>query len=58
MPTLFDRNRELLVSLGRVGLPTTIFIDSAGRDYVHTTALDAYGLSELVRKHTGVAVTP
>jgi thiol-disulfide isomerase/thioredoxin len=58
MPTLFDRNRELLAALGRINLPITIFVDSAGRDYVHVKPLDAQSLSELVREHTGLAVTP
>jgi thiol-disulfide isomerase/thioredoxin len=58
MPTLYDRERRLLSSLGRVNLPVTIFVDSAGRDYVHALPVDATELSELVRKHTGVTVTP
>ena len=58
MPTLYDRNRLLLASLGRINLPITIFVDSAGRDYVHALPLNARGLSELVRDHTGVAVAP
>jgi thiol-disulfide isomerase/thioredoxin len=58
MPTLYDRNRELLAALGRINLPITIFVDSAGRDYVHPLPLDARSLSDLVRKHTGVAVAP
>lgn len=58
MPTLYDRNRELLASLGRVALPVTIFVDAAGRDYVHSKPLDARGLSDLTREHTGVAVAP
>jgi hypothetical protein len=58
MPTLYDRDRELLAALGRINLPITIFVDSAGRDYVHALPLDAYGLAQLVREHTGVAVAP
>ncbi len=42
----------------RVTLPVTIFIDTAGREYVHTRPLAARELSELVRRHTGVTVTP
>jgi thiol-disulfide isomerase/thioredoxin len=58
MPILYDRNKELLAALGRINLPVTVFVDSAGRDYVHPLPLDAHSLSDLVRKHTGVAVTP
>jgi hypothetical protein len=58
MPTLYDRDRELLAAVGRINLPITIFVDSAGRDYVHLKPLDAQSLSELVREHTGVAVAP
>ena len=58
MPTLYDRERLLLSSLGRVTLPVTIFVDSAGRDYVHAEPVGARELSELVRTHTGVTVTP
>jgi thiol-disulfide isomerase/thioredoxin len=56
MPTLYDRERRLLSALGRVNLPVTIFVDSAGRDYVHPMPVDAVQLSELVRRHTGVTV--
>jgi thiol-disulfide isomerase/thioredoxin len=56
MPTLYDRDRRLLSALGRVNLPVTIFVDSAGRDYVHPMPVDAVQLSELVRRHTGVTV--
>ncbi|WP_250032117.1 TlpA family protein disulfide reductase [Paractinoplanes maris] len=58
MPTLFDEKGALLNGLGRVNLPVTVFLDSAGRSYVHPLPLDARGLSEQVRKHTGVTVTP
>ncbi len=58
MPTLYDRERRLLSSVGRIALPVTIFVDAAGRDYVHSKPVDARELSELVRKHTGVTVTP
>ena len=59
MPTLYDRERKLLTSIGRINLPVTIFVDPAGRDYVHALPLDdATELSALVRKHTGVAVAP
>ena len=58
MPTLYDRERRLLSALGRVTLPVTVFVDSAGQEYVHTKPLGARELSELVRRHTGVTVTP
>jgi len=58
MPTLYDRNRDLLASLGRINLPITIFVDSAGRAYTHALPLDAPGLARLVREYTGVAVAP
>jgi cytochrome c biogenesis protein CcmG/thiol:disulfide interchange protein DsbE len=58
MPTLYDRERRLLSALGRVNLPVTIFVDAAGRNYVHPEPVDARELSELVRAHTGVTVTP
>jgi hypothetical protein len=58
MPTLYDRERRLLSALGRVTLPVTIFVDAAGRDYVHAEPVDATELGELVREHTGVTVTP
>ena len=58
MPTLYDRKSRLLAAVGRVNLPVTIFVDSAGRDYVHPLPLDAAELSVLVRKHTGVTVAP
>jgi cytochrome c biogenesis protein CcmG/thiol:disulfide interchange protein DsbE len=59
MPTLYDREKKLLAALGRATLPVTVFIDSAGRDYVHPAPVtDARELSELLRRHTGVAVAP
>jgi cytochrome c biogenesis protein CcmG, thiol:disulfide interchange protein DsbE len=59
MPTLYDRDKKVLSALGRATLPVTIFIDSAGRDYVHPVPVDdAFELSRLLREHTGVAVTP
>jgi len=58
MPTLYDRERKLLTALGKVNLPVTVFVDSAGRAVVHPLPVDARELSELTRKHTGVTVTP
>ena len=56
MPTLFDADQRLLRALGRINLPITVFLDASGRSYVHLLPLDAPGLAEQVRKHTGVAV--
>jgi cytochrome c biogenesis protein CcmG/thiol:disulfide interchange protein DsbE len=59
MPTLYDRDKKLLSSLGRATLPVTVFVDSAGRDYVHPAPVaSAVELSGLLRRHTGVTVTP
>jgi len=59
MPTLYDRDKKLLSSLGRAALPVTVFVDSAGRDYVHPAPVtSAVELSELLRRHAGVTVTP
>jgi thiol-disulfide isomerase/thioredoxin len=58
MPTLFDTDRKLLNALGRITLPVTVFVDSAGRSRVHPLPLDARSLAEQVRTHTGVTVTP
>ncbi|MBU2663305.1 TlpA family protein disulfide reductase [Actinoplanes bogorensis] len=58
MPTLFDEKSTLLNSLGRINLPVTVFLDANGKSYVHPLPLDAEGLAEQVRKHTGVTVTP
>ena len=59
MPTLYDPERRLLGSIGRINLPMTIFVDAAGRDYVHALPVTgARELSDLVRRHTGVTVTP
>ncbi|MCY1142551.1 TlpA disulfide reductase family protein [Actinoplanes sp. Pm04-4] len=58
MPTLFDEKGALLNNLGRINLPVTVFVDSSGKSYVHPLPLDARGLSEQLRKHTGVTVTP
>ncbi len=58
MPTLFDTDRKLLNALGRITLPVTVFVDSAGRATVHPLPLDDRSLSEQVRRNTGVTVTP
>ena len=57
-PTLYDPDRKLLAALGTVTLPVTVFVDTAGRKYVHPVPVDARELSALVRTHTGVSVTP
>ncbi len=59
MPTLFDRERRLLTAMGRINLPVTVFVDAAGRDYVHALPVDSsHDLSALVSQHTGVTVAP
>ena len=58
MPMLFDPDQQLLGALGRVNVPLTIFVDSAGRTFVDPLPLKPAKLSETVRLHTGVAVTP
>ena len=58
LPTLFDADNQLPRALGRINLPVTVFVDAAGRSYVHLLPLDAPGLAEQARRHTGVAVTP
>jgi cytochrome c biogenesis protein CcmG, thiol:disulfide interchange protein DsbE len=57
MPTLFDADKKLLSAVGRITLPVTIFIDSAGRAVLHPTPLDDGSLAEQVRTRTGVTVT-
>jgi thiol-disulfide isomerase/thioredoxin len=58
MPTLYDPDRKLPAALGKANLPVTVFVDTAGRAYVHPLPMDARTLSELLRRHTGVAVAP
>ena len=58
MPTLFDADRKLITALAGTALPITVFLDGHGRSYVNRLPLDAAGLAELVRAHTGVTVTP
>jgi cytochrome c biogenesis protein CcmG/thiol:disulfide interchange protein DsbE len=58
MPTLFDADRKLLTAVGRISLPVTIFVDAAGKTYVHPLPLDAKTLADQVRTRTGVTVTP
>ncbi|GAA2593739.1 hypothetical protein GCM10010435_85940 [Winogradskya consettensis] len=57
-PTLYDRDRKLLLGLGKTALPVTVFLDADGKRFVYTgTALDKPTLGTLVRTHTGVTVT-
>jgi thiol-disulfide isomerase/thioredoxin len=57
-PTLFDPDQKLLLALGRINVPLTVFIAADGKRFVHTgKALDKPTLGGLVRAHTGVAVT-
>ncbi|BCY15346.1 hypothetical protein L3i22_104340 [Actinoplanes sp. L3-i22] len=56
MPTLYDPDRTAISRLGVVNLPSTIFVDASGKTYVHRYPMDAAGLTELVREHTGISV--
>jgi thiol-disulfide isomerase/thioredoxin len=59
MPTLYDRDTRLMVALGKVNLPVTVFVDAAGKRFVYNGAgLDDATLAELVGRHTGVTVQP
>jgi cytochrome c biogenesis protein CcmG/thiol:disulfide interchange protein DsbE len=58
MPMLFDPDQKLLGKLGRSNVPLTVFVDAAGRAYVDPLPLDPDRLTETVRQHTGVTVTP
>ena len=59
MPTLYDRDRQLMAALGKINLPVTVFVDAAGDRYVYNgPALDDARLAELVAEHTGVTVRP
>ncbi|GAB2582128.1 hypothetical protein Aab01nite_59390 [Paractinoplanes abujensis] len=58
LPTLFDEKSSLLNNLGQIRLPITLFLDPAGRAWMHPLPLQAPQLTELVRTHTGVTVTP
>jgi cytochrome c biogenesis protein CcmG, thiol:disulfide interchange protein DsbE len=57
MPTLFDQESRLLTALAGTRLPVTVFVDGNGRRQVTVLPLNAGKLAELVRTHTGVAVT-
>lgn len=57
IPTLYDPDRQAIAALGIVNLPSTIFVDAAGRVYTHRDTMDAAGLTALVREHTGLSVT-
>jgi cytochrome c biogenesis protein CcmG/thiol:disulfide interchange protein DsbE len=56
MPTLYDPDRKAISRLGVVNLPSTIFVDASGKTYIHRYPMDAAGLAELVREHTGISV--
>jgi thiol-disulfide isomerase/thioredoxin len=57
-PTLFDPDQRLLGALGRLAVPTTVFIAADGKRFVYTgEGLDKPTLGGLVRTHTGVTVT-
>ncbi|WIN00996.1 TlpA disulfide reductase family protein [Actinoplanes oblitus] len=56
MPTLYDRDQKLIAALGAVNLPNTVFVDAAGKYYLHRLPVDAAELTRLVAEHTGVTV--
>jgi thiol-disulfide isomerase/thioredoxin len=56
MPTLFDPDRKLVTALGVVSLPSTVFVDAAGKMHLYRYPMDAAALTEQVREHTGVEV--
>jgi cytochrome c biogenesis protein CcmG, thiol:disulfide interchange protein DsbE len=57
-PMLFDPDQRFLGNLGRANVPLTVFVDAAGRTYVQVQPLDPDTLTDTVRQHTGVTVTP
>lgn len=57
-PMLFDPDQKFLAKLGRANVPLTVFVNAAGRMYVQVQPLDPDTLTETVRQHTGVTVTP
>ncbi|MEU4562501.1 TlpA disulfide reductase family protein [Actinoplanes sp. NPDC023936] len=57
MPTLFDPEQSLAIAVKQPTLPATIFVDPAGKVYVHRLPLDVDGLIKQVKEHTGVTVT-
>ncbi|WP_436525666.1 TlpA family protein disulfide reductase [Actinoplanes sp. HUAS TT8] len=56
MPTLFDPDAKLAAALKVFALPSTVFVDPAGKIYVHRYPLDAAGLEEQVKVHAGLEV--
>lgn len=59
-PTLTDPDERLRIAVERAALPVTLFVDPSGHiRHIHdSTALDDRALTELVRRHLGVLVTP
>ncbi len=57
-PMLFDPDQAFLGKLGRANVPLTVFVNAAGQKYVQVQPLDPDTLTETVRQHTGVTVTP
>jgi thiol-disulfide isomerase/thioredoxin len=57
-PMVFDPDQKFLAKLGRANVPLTVFVNAAGRTYVQVQPLDPETLTETVRQHTGVTVTP
>jgi cytochrome c biogenesis protein CcmG, thiol:disulfide interchange protein DsbE len=57
-PMLYDPDQTFLGRLGRANVPLTVFVNAAGQTHVQTVPLDPDTLTETVRQHTGVTVTP
>ncbi|BAL93035.1 hypothetical protein AMIS_78150 [Actinoplanes missouriensis 431] len=57
MPTLFDPKQSLAIAVKQPALPATIFVDAAGKVYVHRVPLTVDELIKQVKEHTGVTVT-
>jgi biopolymer transport protein ExbD len=57
-PMVFDPDQKFLAKLGRANVPLTVFVNAAGQTYVQVQPLDPETLTETVRQHTGVTVTP
>jgi cytochrome c biogenesis protein CcmG/thiol:disulfide interchange protein DsbE len=58
LPTLFDPDKKLIGALGYTNLPVTIFLAGNGAAHVEALPLDDSKLDDLVKRWTGVTVTP
>ncbi len=56
LPTLFDQDGKVTKALGRITLPITLLIDSAGHQFIQAPPMTADTIDELVHVHTGVSV--